>query len=103
MITVAEIVKRYLKDNGADGLYNPESECGCDGSAPCGEGPYSNCEVALRLRDESGELLYFAIPQTYEEIRTDNLNYCRNLRQEEVEFWRRFMKIPQNHKVKNEN
>ena len=28
-MTVIEIVKKYLTENGYDGLYNSDSECGC--------------------------------------------------------------------------
>jgi hypothetical protein len=28
-MTVKEIVEKYLKDNGYDGLYSPYDECGC--------------------------------------------------------------------------
>ncbi len=38
-MTVLEIVRKYLEENGYDGLCNPELECGCGLSdlAPCGE------------------------------------------------------------------
>jgi hypothetical protein len=47
MITVHEIVGCFLKTNNFDGLYNDDcNTCGCDGSAPCGGGPYPTCTVA---------------------------------------------------------
>lgn len=37
--TVIEMVKRYLIDNGFDGLYNEDLGCGCELAdlEPCGE------------------------------------------------------------------
>ena len=29
MITVKDIIKKYLVDNGYDGLYHLEADCGC--------------------------------------------------------------------------
>lgn len=29
-LNVVDIVKKYLIDNGYDGLWNPEYECGCE-------------------------------------------------------------------------
>ena len=38
-MTVLQIVEKYLKDNGYDGLYETDSECACGISdlQPCGE------------------------------------------------------------------
>jgi len=38
-MTVIEIIEKYLKENGYDGLYNERYECGCEigDLAPCGE------------------------------------------------------------------
>lgn len=46
-LTVREIIKRWLGDNGYDGLCHPESECGCRLSdlAPCCEA-IDDCEPA---------------------------------------------------------
>jgi hypothetical protein len=45
--TVHEMVSQWISRNGADGLWNEEGPCGCDGSAPCGDGPYPECEAAM--------------------------------------------------------
>jgi hypothetical protein len=45
--TVHEMVSQWIARNGADGLCNEEGPCGCDGSAPCGDGPYPECEAAM--------------------------------------------------------
>lgn len=44
---VDEIIKKYLKDNGFDGLCNPDMECGCklEDFRPCGE-DFGECEPA---------------------------------------------------------
>ena len=38
-MTVEEIIKEHLKDNGYDGLYCPDAECGCtlEDLRPCCE------------------------------------------------------------------
>jgi len=89
MISVKDIVRKYLEDNGFDGLENQEAECGCDGSAPCSEGPHSNCNAAILSTNDDGEPAYFSVPQTIEEVDIDSKNHCRNLRGEEVEFFRK--------------
>jgi hypothetical protein len=45
--TVHEMVSQWIARNGADGLWNEEGPCGCDGSAPCGDGPYPECKAAM--------------------------------------------------------
>jgi len=44
---VKEIVKTWLKDNDFDGLCNEDCGCGIDDFAPCGDGPYPDCEAAI--------------------------------------------------------
>ena len=53
---VCEIVEEYLRKNKCDGLWNPETECGCevDDLAPCGEG-YFNCVAGYRQPCDCGE------------------------------------------------
>lgn len=45
-MTVKEIVKKYLEDNGYDGLWN-EYDCACknDDLMPCGVEDAINCEA----------------------------------------------------------
>jgi len=45
-ITGKEIIKKWLKDNGFDGLYNPDIPCGCkaDDLIP-GECDITNCKA----------------------------------------------------------
>ena len=47
-MTVTEIVKKYLKENGYDGLYSEDCGCEVDDLAPCCE--YGmECESGYRL------------------------------------------------------
>ncbi len=50
-MTAKEIIEKYLKDNGFDGLYNEDMECGCllDDLCPCGEGIGSECKAGYKL------------------------------------------------------
>lgn len=47
--TVIEMVKRYLIDNGFDGLYNEDLECGCEINdlEPC-DALQSNCKAGYK-------------------------------------------------------
>ena len=67
------IIKIYLEEKGYDGLCHRETECGCglDDFAPCGDGPYPDCETAnARPLGEgeyiadcgTGDIAYFAAP-----------------------------------------
>lgn len=53
------IVLDWLKSNGADGLCEPETECGCDINdlAVCGDGPYPQCQPAKRRILGDGEYI----------------------------------------------
>ncbi len=57
-MTVGEIVAKYLKANGYDGLRNDDCGCSLEDFAPCMEGVMSNCEAAYKVEvdpeDESG-------------------------------------------------
>jgi len=44
-----EMVKLFVQRQGMDGLCNDECGCGLDDFAPCGDGPYPNCEMARKL------------------------------------------------------
>jgi hypothetical protein len=46
--SVKDMVAKYLSENESDGLCHPDTECGCDGSAPCGEGPFPDCLAAQK-------------------------------------------------------
>ena len=53
--TVIEMVKRYLIDNGFDGLYNEELECGCELAdlEPC-DALQSNCKAGYKHPGDMG-------------------------------------------------
>ncbi len=48
-ITVAEIIRKYLEDNGFGGLFCADVPCGCgtDDLIPCGE-PGTECEAGYK-------------------------------------------------------
>jgi hypothetical protein len=48
-MTAREIIEKYLKDNGYDGLCNSDVECGCDLDelAPC-DSNMLDCEPAYK-------------------------------------------------------
>jgi hypothetical protein len=46
-MTAKEIIIKYLKDNGYDGLYDDDCGCGIDDLMPCGNSPYY-CNPAYR-------------------------------------------------------
>ena len=59
-MTVKEIVKQYLEQNGYTGLYNGDIECGCglDDFAPCGDmsehckaGYLNECTTCVKRKD----------------------------------------------------
>ena len=41
-----DIIKKYLEDNGFDGLTTEVCGCGLDDFAPCGDGPLPICRPA---------------------------------------------------------
>ena len=49
-MTIEEIIKKYLVDNGFDGLCNPDLECGCsiEDSLPCGAEGIMECQPAYK-------------------------------------------------------
>jgi len=58
MVDVLEIVKRYLLDNGYDGLYYPgECSCDVDDLAPCGGdlNSVADCRPGHRVPCQCGE------------------------------------------------
>lgn len=56
--TCEVMVREWLIINGFDGLCSDECGCGVDDFAPCGEGPYSDCESAEAILEE-GKLIYY--------------------------------------------
>jgi hypothetical protein len=60
-MNVKEIVKKYLDDNGFDGLYN--EDCGClkDDLAPCGEILY-DCEAGYKQNLKDPDFDFFIGP-----------------------------------------
>jgi len=57
-MNLQDIVKNYLKDNGFDGLYNPDDPCGCskDDLFPCACGFFPrDCNPGYRCKLDEGE------------------------------------------------
>ena len=57
-MTTKEIIEKYLKDNGFDGLVNVDAECGCglDDFLPCsGDGGLADCEPAYLVKCDCPE------------------------------------------------
>jgi hypothetical protein len=52
MMTVKEIVKKYLEDNGYDGLYNRACGCSLDDFMPCASG-CDDCKPAYKIKCSS--------------------------------------------------
>ena len=59
-----DIVKKYLKENGYDGLCHPDYECGCDikDLAPC-DSCFADCLVGHKKEDTTGEYDYLIVPK----------------------------------------
>ena len=53
-MTIKQIIRKYLDENGYDGLCLPDLECGCglDDFAPCPDGINEECEPAYRIKNE---------------------------------------------------
>jgi len=53
-MVVKDIVSKYLKDNGYEGLFNESEDCGCELSdlMPCDE-PRPDCEPGFKMVCES--------------------------------------------------
>lgn len=90
MITAKDIVEKYLNDNGYDGLWNDEGPCGCDGSAPCGDGPYPECCAAHKGApgvDSNGDwcdFLYYPDRRTMDQKEADDKCHAREFSSEEL-------------------
>jgi hypothetical protein len=63
-MNVKEIIKKYLKDEGYDGLSCPSFECGCylDDLAPGDCLNVDECEAGHRAKDPSGENDWLIFP-----------------------------------------
>ena len=57
-MNIQDIVKKYLEENGYDGLYDPDNPCGCskDDLFPCAYGnfPYK-CKPGYRYKLDEDE------------------------------------------------
>lgn len=96
MITVVDIVKKWLVDNGYDGLWHDDGPCGCgvndwrNGTPPCGDGPYSGCcaahagESGLDADGQHRDVLYYPDKRTMDEREMDRNRQCREIRREEL-------------------
>jgi hypothetical protein len=61
-MNVLQIIEKYLRENGYDGLCNVDYECGCsvDDLAPCCE--YMNeCEVAYKVKLNKKDRNYYGV------------------------------------------
>jgi hypothetical protein len=47
---VIEIVKKYLKENGFDGLVGDDCGCGIEDLAPCGCDSIASCSAAIKVK-----------------------------------------------------
>lgn len=58
-MTTIEIIKQYLIDNGFDGLYNEDLECGCELAdlEPC-DSLQSNCKAGYKHPGNEGNDFY---------------------------------------------
>ena len=58
-MTVTEIVKNFLKENGFDGLVNINEDCGCviDNLAPC-LNDISQCDAGYKVPRDCGDYGY---------------------------------------------
>ncbi len=55
-MNVKEIVKKFLEDNGFDGLWSNDNECGCEISdlMPCGQVEENDCSPGVKIVFEDG-------------------------------------------------
>jgi hypothetical protein len=73
-IDVLDLTRTAIRAYGADGLCNSELDCGCSANqlAPCGDGPYHDCCLAMTLiipeKDADGSFKELFHPQTREQI-----------------------------------
>ena len=69
---VSEIVRKYLAENGFDGLWNPDEGCGCELAdlAPCGE-MESSCCAGYKRPCDCGEGHDYDIGSEKHEAPTD--------------------------------
>lgn len=60
-LSAKEIIRRFLKEGGHDGLCEPELGCGCaiDDFCPCYDGLLSTCVVAVNIGPKNGEDEWF--------------------------------------------
>jgi len=96
MITVKDILSRFVIDNGYDGLYCDEGDpCGCDGSAPCGDGPYQECCMAnlgppgYDADGQHCDALYYPDKRTIGDLYMDKSCQCREIRCDELAQFRK--------------
>jgi len=79
--SVIDIVKDYLEANGYDGLIADDG-CGCDGSAPCVDGPYHYCRAAFAgpggtdIDGQNCDVLYYATKSSVKEAQRIKEDSC---------------------------
>jgi len=69
-MTVYEIIEKYLKENGYDGLYEPYSECDCKigDLIPC-FGHFGRCKPGYKVSDPSGEYDFLIVGNKEEQTK----------------------------------
>jgi len=88
--TVRDIIESYLRDNGFDGLCEPDTECGCglDDLAPCG-GIIQDCHPAYRIRRPDGDPEeddpFYTFDFDHKPTEAEVQKYWEKLRREEAE------------------
>jgi hypothetical protein len=76
-MTVKEIVIKYLKDNGYDGLYSDDCGCMIDDLIPCsGYGSMDMCELGVKKDCHECPYADFDIPAGNKNNCAEDRDFC---------------------------
>ena len=77
---VIDIIERFLKEYGYDGLYNPTEDCGCElgDLAPCGDMCIYCCMPAYKLSTPEHSSCNFIMFPSKEEIELEKIHSIFN-------------------------